>query len=505
MPTPLHRLRISQPRLAARLLIVHLLIVRTLAVRTLTQALAACALIGFTSIANAQPTTPPPAIPKPTNSSPATSAIELEQSPARIDALNLNIYLPKGSVTETTSFGTNATMGVGFPDQIGVMTIKEQKTTDPELTVKQVADNIVNQLTRFASSKTGKLISRDSNLIIPPRTGERFYVRLPGLNGKPDSVRGMTIFQSQPRKFVIFDFTCLYANFDQARAYYETSVATMDLGNPTQSDVRRAAAIKSMLAFLDLRSVEDYQNAMTGKEDRWERLYLPAPSGDEMDATEYGYRKIRSWGGFKGELTDKPRSSWNADDRQLGYFVQIDAMALEENLRIDTRATFYMSEDTKEESWTIKMSVRQDGFQQTSTVTGARSGTSMAVVLDQSDAPTTKTHPLIQGEGYISQVQTYLIGKLLAQNAAPGEYASYAYNNSLSTIALRWDVVEKPEETPDLIRITTKVSNDTPPTASIYDKEGNLLRVRLANGRIWEPIELDRLIRLWKKKGLPLE
>ncbi len=467
--------------------------------------LAIGAVLALTALTQAQPTTPPPSIGTADASAPVTATVVLEQAPTRIDALNLNIYLPKGSVTETTSFGSNTTMGIGFPDQIGVMTIKEQKTTDPELTVKQVADNIINQLTRFASSKTGKLISRNENLTIPPRTGERFYVRLPGLNGKPDSVRGMTIFQSQPRKFVIFDFTCLYSNFDKAREYYETSVATMDLGNPTESDVRRAAAIKSMLAFLDRRSVEDYQNAMTAKQDRWERLYLPAPSGDEMDATEYGYRKIRSWGGFKGELTDKPRNAWNADDRKLGYFVQIDAMALEEHLRIDTRATFYMSEDTKEESWTIKMSIRQDGFQRTSTITGARSGTSMAIVLDQSDAPTTKTHPLIQGEGYISQVQTYLIGKLLAQNADPGEYASYAYNSSLGTIALRWDVVEKPEETPDLIRITTKVSNDTPPIASIYDKDGNLLRVRLANGRIWEPIELERLIKLWKKKGLPLE
>lgn len=464
-------------------------------------------LLAMTSIAIAQPTSPPPT---PSSSPPITlsstpTGIEFESSPIRIDALNLNIFLPKGSVTQSTSFTTNTTMGIGLPNQLGVMIIKEQKTSDQDLTTAQVADNIVEQLTRFASSKTGKLLARDPNLSIPPHTGERFYVRTPGLNGKPDTVRGMTIFQSQPQKFVIFDFTCLYSNFDQARAYYEASVGTMDLGNPTETDVRRAAAIKSMLAFVDLRSIEDYQGAMTNKKDRWERLYLPATSGDEMDATEYGYRKIRSWGGFKGELTDKPRSSWNADDRSLGYFVQIDAMALEDEIRVDTRATFYMSEDTNEESWTIKMSLRQGTDQRTSTITGARSGTSMAIMLDQSDLPATKTHPLIQGDGYLSQVQTYLIGALLAADAQPGEYASYAYNSSLGAISLRWDVLEKPAETPDLTRITTKVSNDTPPVVSIYNKEGELLRVRLANGRIWEQIELDRLIKLWKKKGLPLE
>lgn len=452
-------------------------------------------------------TTQPPATPTQTSKKqviPQAFAI-LESAPTRIDALNLNIFLPKGSVTETTSFGTNATMGIGLPNQVGIMIIKEQRTTDPDLTVASITDNLINQLTRFANSKTASLIARYPNLDINGNLGERFYIRMPGANGKPDSVRGMTIFQSQPRRFIIFDFTTLYKDFDAARNYYETSVGSIDLGNQTQTDVRRAAAIKTMLAFLDLQSIDSYQNAMTGKKDRWERLYLPATTGDEMDATEFGYRKIKSWGGYKGELNNKPRSSWSQDERQLGYFVQIDAMAIEDDIRVDTRATFYMSEDTKEESWTIKMSLRQDGQHRTSTITGARSKTSMAIMLDQSDAPQTRTHPVIQGEGYISQVQSYLIGSMLANNAQPGEFASYAYNSSQGTITLRWDIVERPDDKPGLTTITTKVSNNSPPTVSYYNEHGDILRVRLANGRIWEPIELDRLIKLWKKKGLPLE
>jgi hypothetical protein len=461
--------------------------------------------ISTTSLA--QPTSPPDINQTESDRiSTSPNGIELENAPIRIDALNLNIFLPKGSVTDSTSFGTSTTMGVGLPDQVGVMIIKELKTTDPDLTMKQVADNIVKQFTRFGNSVTGQLISRDPSLLIKTWTGERFYVKVPGLNGKPDSVRGMTIFQTEPQTFIIFDFTSLYRDFDRARSLYETSIGTMDLGNLTEDDVRRAAAIKAMLAFMDIRSIEDYQSALTGKKEEWQRLYLPASTGDEMDATEYGYRKIKSWGGFKGELSDKSKSSWNADDRKLGYFVQIDAMALEEGIRVDTRATFYMAEDTGEESWTIKMSLRRDGVQQTSTITGARSGKSMAIVMtDQSSAAPIKTHPLIQGDGYLSQVQTYLVGEMLAKNADPGEYASYAYNSSQGNISLRWDTVENPEGTKDLTKITTKVSNDTPPTVSSYDRNGDLIRVRLANGRIWEPITLDRLIKLWRKKGLPLD
>ncbi len=441
----------------------------------------------------------------PNNDTVIPTAVVMDPDPIKIDALDLSILIPEGSVSETTSFGSNSSVGIGFPNKIGVMLIKEQRTSNPELTLEQVTQSIMKQLTRFGNSTTGTVLDHDKKLEVNFRTGQRFYVRIPGANNKPDTVRGMTIFKSGPQRFIIFDLTTLYRDFDKCRAIYETCVGTMDMGNPSDEDARRSAAIRRMLDFMAVRSVEDYQQAMTAKKDRWERLYLPASSGDDMDATEYGYRRIRSWGGFKGELTEKAQSKWTDDDRTLGYFVQIDAMAIEEDLRVDTRATFYMSEDASEESWTIKMSLRQGTESSTSTITGARSRNNLVILTDSSEAGPIKTTPLIQGEGYVSQAMSYLLSNLLAQHAQTGEFASYVYNSSAGAIALRWDVVEHPKETPDLIRVTTKVTSDTPPTVSLYNTQGDLLRVRLSNGRIWEPIELDRLISLWQKKGLPLD
>ncbi len=475
--------------------------IRELTMRTPSKSLFLCLaalLAAFsTQIAHAQttPSTPPP----------TPTSVELDSEPLRIDALNLNIFLPVGSVSETTSFGNNVNVGVGFPDKIGVMIIKEQRTSNADLTLSQVAKSVLTQLTRFANSRTGSVLAHDKELKVGFWTGQRFYVRIPGTDGKPDTVRGMTIFQTQPQRFIIFDLTTLYRDYDKCKVMYETSIATMDLGNPTDEEVRRAAAIRRTLDFLALRSVEDYQDAMTGKKDRWERLYTPAGSGDDMDATEYGYRRIRSWGGFKGELTEKSRSKWNDDDRTLGYFVQIDAMAIEEDLRVDTRATFYMAEDGSEESWTIKMSLRRGTESNTSTITGARSKNDLVILTESNDTAPVKAKPMIQGNGYISQTLSYLLSNMLAQHADPGEYGSYSYNSSSSAITLRWDVVEHPEDTPDLIRVVTKASSDTPPIVSLYNKDGDLLRVRLSNGRVWEPIELDRLIALWQKKGLPLD
>ncbi|MEZ6163843.1 MAG: hypothetical protein R3B67_05340 [Phycisphaerales bacterium] len=437
---------------------------------------------------------------------PTPTFTEFESEPIRIDALNLTIQLPVGAVSETTSFGNNSSVGIGFPDKVGVMVIKEQRTSNTELSLEQVTQSIIKQLTRYGNSITGTVLSHDKELSVNGVEGQRFYVQVPGLKNKPNTVRGMTIFESKPQHFIIFDLTTLERDFDRCKVMYENTIGTMHIDDSTSDAVKRAAAIKAMLGFIDQRGLEDIQKVTTGKTtDRWERLYLPASTGDDMDASEYGYRRVRSWTGFKGDLTDKPKSKWNDDDRQLGYLVQIDAMALEDEIRVDTRATFYTSVDNEEESWTIKMSLRQGEEQTTSTITGARSKKDLVVLTDSSNASPIKTTPLIQGEGYISQAMSYLLSPLLASYAQPGDYASYVYTSSAGAITLRWDKVEHPEDSPGLIRVTTRPSSDTPPTVGLYTKDGSLMRVRLSNGRIWEPIELDRLIALWKKKGLPLD
>jgi len=445
------------------------------------------------------------------------TTVVLQKAPTTINKLELTLYLPEGAVAETVSYGTESTTAVAFANDIGLMTIKGQRTRSEDLTTKLVAESIINQLTVDDRNRPiGELLSHEQ-LRIKFWTGERFYVRQLNPDGGPDVIFGYTIFQSKPRTFIVFELRTDMPNKPAAQSVYETSVGTIDLGNPDEEDARRSAAIQSTLAFMDSLSIEDYKSVLTGKNtDQWERLYTPAPSGDEMDAAEHGYRRIRSWTGFKGELTPKDRSKWSEDDRTPGYIFQLDAMALEENMRIDTRALFFVSDAQDSESWTIRMSLVRELDDENlrpedritkinSAITGARDGTSMNIYLEQNNEPPTTTRPLIQGDGYISQVQTYLHSRMLAAKKKEGEFASYAYNSSANTVLLRWDIVEQPKETPGLWRVTTKVSDTAPATVAVFNERNDLLRVRLANGRIWEPIELDKLLKLWKKKGLPLE
>ncbi len=445
------------------------------------------------------------------------SPVNLAKTTTTLQSLGLTLYLPEGAVAETVSYGSESTTAIAFEGDTGLMTIKGQKTTNPDLTSSMVAENIIQRLTGgYGTRATGELISR-TQLKIKFWAGERFYIRQPDPKGGEDKMTGYTIFQNKPRNFLVFELRTDAKDFETAQRIYETSVGTIDLGNPDIENTRRTAAILSTLAFLDTLTIEDYRAVLTGnKTDHWERLYTPASTGDEMDATEHGYRRVRSWAGYKGEMSEKPKSEWSEDDRTIGYLFQLDAMALEKNLRIDTRAIFFASDDQADEAWTIRMSLIEelpaisanaDAEQRkvNSSITGARHNTSMTVYLQQNDQPPSVTRPLIEGEGYISQVQTYLQSALLASKHLPGEYASYAYNSSTNTVALRWDSVEQPEESPGLWRVTTKATETTPATVSLYNEKNDLLRIELANGRIWEPIELKALLKLWKKKGLPLE
>ncbi len=460
--------------------------------------------------------TQPAATPSPAQTSPPvnTQGITLESNPTRIDALGVTVFLPVGSVAETTSFGANATMGVQLPNDTGVMVIKGQRSTNADLTVTQVVDSIIDQLRRSNGRETldgrifdsnTELMERTDQLRVAGLAGERFYMRFPAINNDPELVRGFSVFRVEPRQFIVFDLMTEAPDFPAARLMYETSVGTMDLSDRSAMGARRTAAFEASKSVIAQLTPESIESIISKNPERWERLYTPARSGDEMDATEHGYRRLRVRAGVRGETTGKNEKNWRPSDRQKGYIVNLDAMAIEPSLRIDTRAVYFVSEDFKEESWTVSMALRQGDVVTESTVTGARSGTSMTVQIEQSKLPPTVTRPVIQGDGYVSQTLVYIMPNILLANAATGDFACYAYNPGSNAITMRWDTVEQPASTPDLWVVRSRPDEETPAARHVFNAAGELLRSELHNGRIWEPVSLDRLVNLWKRKGLPLE
>ncbi len=440
--------------------------------------------------------------------------ITFDSTPTRLDALGLSVILPTGSQAEISSFGSNATMGVELPQELGVMVIKGQSSTNDSLTSGQVVDSIIDQLRRSngtesfdgtITSTSVTVIDRTRNLAAGTLRGERVYLEFPALRDKPALVRGFTVFRVEPRKFVIFDLMTELEHFARARPLYETTVGTLDVSTLDNQAQKRARAIKNSQRVMGWLTPERLRELAERYPERWERLHTPAASGDEMDDSEHGYRRIRVAPGMRGELSGRPEGRWRPSDRVPGFIVKLDAMALDSGLRVDTRAVYFVSEDGQQEAWTVNMALRQGETSTESSIAGARSGTSMTVQLEQPGATPQVTKPVIQGEGYLPQAIAQLMVPALVRHGEPGSYAFYAYNTRTNSITLRTDEVSMPESSPGLTVVRSRPDADTPAAAHFYNAKGDLIRTELHNRRVWEPIQLDRLVRLWQRKGLPLE
>jgi len=443
------------------------------------------------------------AVPAYTQSQAAPQPIELSRDPTRIPSLGMSLNLPEGVRAETVRYADAASTAIKLPDDLGLLLIREQRTTNENLDAGGVVAAVREQ---FVTQRGFTVIDQQPDLRIGIWDAQRIYLRSPaGADGT--AYRGITVFAPKTRSFLVFDLSLAGDDdkFARARRLYETIVATMNLEEMSSKTVQRSAALRATDAVVSRLTLEDFDAVMTGRStDRWERLFTPAGTGDRMDDTEHGYRRIRSWSGYKGELTGKDRSEFNDEDRELGYLIQIDAMILERDLRVDSRAVFFMSLNAQEETWTIRMALERDGQRTVSTVTGARRGGNLRVTTTQGRQPPTVTSPEVPSEGYLPQFMTYHMGALLAHKGLIGEFASYAYNSSSDAVSLRVDSVTRgPRD--DTWRVTTKTTPESPPSTALYDEDAELVRVTLANGRQWQPTALDDLIDLWKRKGLPLE
>jgi hypothetical protein len=247
-----------------------------------------------------------------------------------------------------------------------------------------------------------------------------------------------------------------------------------------------------------------------GQGEQFHRLYRPAASGAPGDATELGYRSLRFWRGKRGEVDpDHKAAEWKGSENDAGYLCQLTVRLLDGANIIDTVARYFMTPDRKSESWSLVM-VRTDPkgreigrWQET----GARADKDMRVLVVQPSAKTRPIEPFIQGEGYISQFESYLLPALLMRKAVKEgletEFGFYSYRSESENIALRRDNVFRDSQNGGVWTITTKFRDDTRPQRSIFNDKGEFKRTELPDGRIWEPIQLNDLMRLWQSKQLP--
>jgi hypothetical protein len=457
--------------------------------------------------------------------------VHLAADPIHIEGVGLTIHVPVDSLTENSVYQKRATTTVQLPENLGAVVLQERRTKKIDLTTKEVADGIITQLLALTpwldgqtNPETGEdevaivgtrahVMSRDKAKKIDTYTADHTYVAIPREGTNEFTIRGSTLIKTGPGRFILIELFTSLSKLERAKEMYEVMLATIKIDDPTKSASRRAAEIAMGIRILDRLTESDYRQVFEQNAERWERLYRQSPSGSTSDDEEIGYRRIRAHIGQRGQLSpQKPKDLWTPTEQEQGYIVQIDARILDQASVIDTRATYFLSMDFSEEAWVVNLSIAEPadqfgtpGKKSRWQEIGARRGKDISIrIIPQSEA-VTKIRPQIQGQGYISVVQSFLLPQLLVQVGIPGDMAFYAYQTTSGTIRLRTESLSQSDKGRKLWRLNTRLNADAEPQETIITAEGKVLRTTFSDGRRWETLPLDQLVRLWKRKGLPLD
>lgn len=465
---------------------------------------------------------------------PPAGAVEFAETPFRIHSIGLTMYLPAGAAAQTSGSGTKVSAQIVARDSTWLVNLQAPQTSNLQTDTNTVATEVLNQLLASVGIPErkivdGKIVERVLStkativepvkaLVIPTenpqdqRPASRFYVRLPRGEGELGVIRGYTVFQVAPGRFVTFDMTTPEDSFAKARPLYEAMIAKARFADPEALAAARGQMIDSGMELLTRLTPSDYEAACATQRDQWYRLYQPAPGGADADAKEIGYRRVRAAKDFRGELDPKrPESKWSAADRQEGYVVRIDARVLEGDLIIDSVGVYFMTPDRREEAWTLQTVIKDPKARKpvTWTEVGGRLEGKMTVMTDGSQE-SKGAQPMVPDLGYLNQVESFLLPQLLIQHrradakGREGEYGFYSYQSEFGNVRLRRDTLGEAQDRAGAWLLTTQMNEDRPAQVSIYNERGELIQTKLANGNIWVPIQLDRLAELWRSKGHPM-
>lgn len=453
-----------------------------------------------------------PATGQTTQTSPAR--IALAEDPMEIRSLGLSIRLPVGARLDTSSIGaSNASFTLYSEDNTWIMRLHSPKSRDRELTTVEVAEGLIEEMkaTRAKSgriaegeSKSGvELIARNDNLLINGARASRFYAKIARGDGAK-LVSGYTVFPLSPGQFAIFQLDCIDAEFDRARSAYETVLATVAITDPAELAADRAAGLLAGDRLLAQFNGEDLLNMLPSTA-QFYRLYRPSSDGLEGDEQEVAYQVVEMRRGQRGELDPrKPKSRWMQADRDWGIIATVKARFLDGQRLVDSESVFFLSLDRSNEAWSIHMAVKRGKDAAIFTETGAREGDAIEVNIIQPGQPQVTKRWRKPPEGYLSQVETLLLPFMLARIGAETEFAFYTYQPQHNDIMLRRDTFERSDRAGEWMQIT-RPSEDAALDRTVLDADGLIVRKQLASGVVMEAVKFDRLLSIWRSKGLPTE
>lgn len=444
----------------------------------------------------------------------AGQAVELSEEPFHLDEVGMTVRFPVLAIAQTAKVGDRRTVQVVPESQDWVINIQTPTNANPEVTIKDAADQTLALLQgaygvtdpdqKLILETKVKLLSRTSNLSV---TGgavcERLYVSVPRAD-ESTLIKGYSIFKPSANQFVVFELITSEEKFAAAKPLYEACVATATFLDSAEVNAARGSVVKAGAAFFAGLTAADYEKAMTGDREIVHRLFLPARTGTAADAQELGFRTMRFWKGPRSALGG---TTGRRTGEQEGYLARIQARLLRGENVIDTEGTYFMLPDRSEESWMLRTVVWGPKGERLAmaTETGARVGSDLNVSVSDSGQATEDVRPYVPSEGYISQLELFLLHRLMLGKQIQAELGTYTYQSQSKTVSLRRDTLSPARggTAKAVWEVQTLYRDDAAPVSFIYDAEGNLVRSSLEDGSVWETADRESLLATWRKKGYP--
>ncbi|MBN8597003.1 MAG: hypothetical protein J0L78_04940 [Planctomycetes bacterium] len=462
---------------------------------------------GSSTPAGAPTTTPAPTI----------GAVRFNEKPLRVETMGLTMSLPVGSSASSTAIANQAAVQVTGPDSKWMSGARVLESSDLNLTLQQVADaNLRTQLGADAvivggEGPTGaQLIERSQNLIIGALPAERFYVLGPKdpdpkHAGRPRLVYGVTFIKLAPGRFACFESSCGEADLTRSKPEMEAMMATASFVDAASLESSKRALLDAGDHFLKGLDEAALRSAALEAKETWWRLYVPSSTGADMDAKEVGYRRIRTSIGKRGQLdpTRDPKKFAGADLDE-GILVQVDfrgVLGESNDALTDSQGIFFQTFDRKDEMWSLSTRVRQGKNDRTSTELGTRKGNQLTV--KRTDRPATTL--IVPDRAYLSRVESFLVQRMLIGARLTTEFGFNTFSSESDLIEVRREQVEQPADKPKFYRVTTRLGSGAPTQVAMCRENGELVFADLPGGVKVEPSSLDKLAKLWKSKGLPLD
>ncbi|MHC4975738.1 MAG: hypothetical protein ACYTF7_03920 [Planctomycetota bacterium] len=448
--------------------------------------------------------------------------VEFAQTPYRIESLGMSMWLPADTQIDSTNIlGGDINFQITAPDNSWVMRGLSPESRDKSLTTQQVMESLRDGILKpdlvekirqewkvqGPVGVNSRLIEETPDLTLDDKPASRFYASIMR-HDDVEMVTGYTVQWLAPGRFMLYEFTSLISEFPTARLRYETILAATTFEDPGEAAQLRAAGVLNAHSLLTALTGSDIDELIGDDEDHtFYRLFRkPQKNAAMMDDEEIAYQRLRMWKGQRGEVNpNRQRRNWGVLEREQGWLVEVSGRFLDRNRVIETQGFFFLSRTQENEIWTITTQIRDEiNRTQTWSETGVRDADDLKVTVSAPGQPDTIRQWKKPAEAYCPQVLTYILPKIYTSLGAPQVFNVYRYNSSTGELSMRSDSLE-PAGTGAGWLMRTRQHENAREEISTLNENGRLTRRVLSDGILMEPIELETLFDLWKRKDLPLE